>query len=232
MPRPESIEKMNPGGPPLPLSPPFAFGDTVADLLRHLGDIAPQRVLMQPLPGQATVADAHRLHTQRENVELIDGTLVRKVMGYSESILAVHLLFLLQGFVRERNLGLVSGPDGTMQLLPGLVRIPDVAFVSWARLEGRRPTEAIPLLVPDLAVEILSAGNTPGEMARKRQHYFAAGVRLVWEIDPDTRHVSVYHPDQPAVVLGVGQCLDGGDVLPGFALPLADLFAELDRHGE
>ena len=69
-------------------------------------------------------------------------------------------------------------------------------------------------------------------MARKRREYFAAGVRLVWEVDPRARTVAVYEvPDQPTI-LEVGQTLEGGQVLPGFALPLADLFTELDRQGE
>ena len=71
-------------------------------------------------------------------------------------------------------------------LFRGLVRIPDVAFTSWERLPGRRvPPEPIPELAPDLAVEVLSQSNTEAEMTRKRGEYFAAGVRLVWLVDPD-----------------------------------------------
>jgi Uma2 family endonuclease len=80
-------------------------------------------------------------------------------------------------------------------------------------------------------VEVLSAGNTPGEMARKCQEYFAAGVRLVWVVAPEARTVEVYtDPDQSTVRHEV-DTLEGGAVLPGFALPLRELFAELDRQG-
>ena len=68
-------------------------------------------------------------------------------------------------------------------------------------------------------------------MARKRRENFAFGVRLVWEIDPVTRTVAVFDAPDHSRLLDDSQILDGGDVLPGFALPLADLFGELDRHG-
>jgi len=85
--------------------------------------------------------------------------------------------------------------------------------------------------VPDLVVEVLSVSNTPGEMARKRREYFEATVRLVWEVDPRARTVAVYVRDgEPLMVFTEDQPLDGRDVLPGFTLPLRDLFAELDRQ--
>ena len=117
-------------------------------------------------------------------------------------------------------------------MLLGLVRLPDVAFVSWDRLPERRvPDEPIPNVVPDLAVEVLSASNTAKEMARKRGEYFRAGVRLVWEIDPRARTARVYTSESSFTDLAVNDTLDGGTVLPGFTLPLAQLFAELDRRG-
>ena len=101
----------------------------------------------------------------------------------------------------------------------------------WERLPGRRiPSEPIPDLAPDLAVEVLSPGNTPGEMARKRQEYFAAGVRLVWLVDPEARTVEVYTDPEQSTVRHEADTLEGGAVLPGFALPLRELFAELEHQ--
>jgi Uma2 family endonuclease len=80
-------------------------------------------------------------------------------------------------------------------------------------------------------VEVLGAGNTPGEMARKRQEYFAAGVRLVWLVDPETRTVEMYTDPDQSTVRHEADMLEGGAVLPGFALPLRELFAEFDRQG-
>jgi Uma2 family endonuclease len=208
--------------------------ETMADLLERLGDIGPERIYMRPPPGMATEADVLvALAAPRKRIcELIDGVLVEKSMGYSESVLANYLSFVITGFVLQRDLGLVSGPDGTIRLWPGRVRIPDIAFVSWARLPERRlPKQPIPTLAPDLAIEVLSESNTPGEMLRKRQDYFAMGVRLVWEIDPRVRTASVYtSPEPPAAILTEADALDGSPVLPGFTLALRDLFGRLDRQ--
>jgi hypothetical protein len=92
------------------------------------------------------------------------------------------------------------------------------------------PPEPIPAVAPDLAVEVLSEGNTEGEMQRKLRDYFAAGVRLVWYVDPRSRTAKAYTAPDQGIVLDQQQSLSGGEVLPGFELPLRDLFAELDRH--
>ncbi len=205
--------------------------NTLADLLEILGGIAPDRVRFHPAPGTATkrdVLEAER--TENRLCELVNGVLVEKPMGYRESILALALGAWLRAFVEKSNLGLVSGPDGMTELFPGLVRIPDVAFASWGRIPGGVvPSEPIPELTPDLAVEILSQSNTPAEMERKRAEYFQAGVRLVWIVDPDARTVEVSTSRGKSALLGASDKLDGGDVLPGFVLRVADFFAELDR---
>ncbi|HKI32638.1 MAG TPA: Uma2 family endonuclease [Gemmataceae bacterium] len=214
--------------------PTLAPADDVGELLERLGDVPPARVRLRPLPGTATEADVlAALEAPRKRIcELIDGVLVEKAVGFRESRLAVVLIRLLDFFVTARNLGLVTAPDGTIRLWAGRVRIPDVAFFSWDRLPGRRlPDEPIPTLAPDLAVEVLSRSNTPAEMRLKRQDYFAVVVRLVWEVDPATRTVSVYTAPESPIVLTEADTLDGGTVLPGFTLPLRDLFAELDRQG-
>ncbi len=68
-------------------------------------------------------------------------------------------------------------------------------------------------------------------MLRKRREYFAAGVRLIWEVDPRDRVIFVYTPDGSITKLSDSQILDGGAVLPGFTVAISDIFAELDRHG-
>ena len=204
--------------------------DTVAALLRRLGDIPPERVRMRPPPGTATVA--HLLDPANKLCELVDGTLVEKAMGVRESMLAMYLSEVIGPFIRANKLGLRTGADGTWEILSGLVRLPDFAFVSWDRLPGRRvPTEPVPDVVPDLAVEVLSRKNTRAEMDRKRGEYFRAGVRVVWEIDPRRRTVRVYEAADRFTDLTAADTLSGDPVLPGFTLPLADLFAELDQQG-
>lgn len=207
---------------------------TLADLIDRLGGVAPGRILFQPAPGRATEADLLGLKARENRLfELVDGALVEKAMGYRESLLAIALAGFLSAFVVPRNLGLVSGADGLVRLVPGLVRIPDVAFTSWDRLPNRRvPSGSIPDLVPDLAVEIRSEGNTEAELDRKRREYFEAGVRLVWMIDPKSRMVQVFSGPESAATLTADQTLDGGEVLSGFRVELRELFAELDRRGD
>jgi Uma2 family endonuclease len=210
--------------------PPIA---TLADLLTRLGDVPLDRIRFRPAPGTATVQDVIDVRVREARLcELIEGVLVEKVMGFTESRLAVFLMTLLNNFVLQHNAGIVTGPDGTVELMPDLVRIPDVAFTRWDRLPGRRgPDVPVPRLSPNLVVEILSASNTPGEMAAKRRDYFTAGVQLVWEIDPAARTANVFTSPTAVAPLGPADSLDGGAILPGFVLPLTQLFAELDRQG-
>jgi Uma2 family endonuclease len=203
-------------------------------LLEQLGGIAPERVQFRPAPGTATEKDVLAIHDHEGRLyELVHGVLVEKAVGLRESFLAIALASILRGFVRPQNLGMVTGEAGMMRLMAGLVRIPDVAFISWDRLPNRRvPTEPLPDVAPDLVVEVLSVGNTSGEMARKRQEYFSAGVQVVWQVDPRTRTVEVFTTPDQSTVLHEAQTLEGGRVLPGFTLPLQELFSELDLQGE
>jgi Uma2 family endonuclease len=211
-------------------SPPSSW--TVADLMERFGPMLLSRIRFDPFPGTATEQDVLDLLGQDERLyELVDGVLVEKAMGFRESCLAIALIAFLKTFAIQSRLGTVSGADGLMRLAPGLVRIPDVAFIYWDRFPGRQiPRTPIPALAPDLAVEVLSASNTEEEMERKRHDYFTAGCSLVWLVDPDARTVTIYTSPDQSVVLREDQTLDGGTVLPGFSLPLRQLFAELDPH--
>jgi Uma2 family endonuclease len=203
--------------------------ETFADVLERLGGIDPRRVRLSPHPGKATEKDLLRLldHSNRL-YELVDGTLVEKIMGMTESMFAGDILTALNVFVKPRDLGAVAGADGTLRLLTKLVRIPDVAFFSWLQLPNHEyPTEPIPSLYPDLAVEVLSESNTAEEMERKLKEYFLAGTRLVWFVDPESRTVQVYTSPEDSVTLTEREALDGGDVLPGFTLSLKELFAQV-----
>ena len=207
-----------------------AVANSFSERLEELGSISALRVRNEPPPGHATIADLVQVNQSGSHCELIDGILVEKAMGWSESLIAGVLIELLRQFLRKHNLGVISGPDGFMEILPALVRGPDVAFVSWNRLpDGNIPTTPVPQVVPDLAIEVLSTGNTFMEMSRKRHEYFHAGVRLVWMVDPRERTVAVYTSASEYQILDESQMLIGHDVLPGLEIRLAEVFAELDR---
>ncbi len=204
---------------------------TIADLLEQFGPMPAYRIRTQPAPGQATEQDVLDIESRENRLcELVHGVLVEKPMGYEESRFAACLIFFLESFLQIHDLGIVAGEAGMLRLAPGLVRIPDVSFVSWQRYGKQKKTrKAIPDLVPDLAVEILSEGNTQEEMDRKLVEYFALGVRLVWYIDLRARTVAVYTAPDKLTLLHEKQTLDGGDVLPGFTLSLRTYFARAAR---
>ena len=205
---------------------------TFADVLTHLGGIPLERIRAYPPPGSATEKDVLEIESRTGRIcELIDGVLVEKTMGYYESRLAAIIIHLIEAFLEGHDLGIVLAPDGTLQILPGQVRIPDVCFLSWEKFPDRElPRQPIPAVAPDLAIEVLSTSNTEGEMQRKLQDYFTAGVRLVWYIDPESRNAQAHTSPTESVTISEKQSLSGGDVLPGFELPLAELFAKAGRQ--
>lgn len=205
--------------------------DTLDDLLESLGGIPGRRILFDPPPGTATIKDVirHVDGPKKRLVELIDGTLVEKPMGFAESRVAAKVIARLDKHVEDiGEPGVITGADGTIRFLKKFVRIPDVAYTSWERMpNGQFPVTKVPEVVPNLCVEVLSEGNTVAEMARKLKEYFVAGVDLVWFIDPDERKVRVFTSPDDVKTLGVKDTLAGGTVLPGFAVPVAELFAGL-----
>jgi len=211
---------------------PFPEEWTLADLLEHLGGIPASRVLLHPTPGSATEADVIRLEAQANKrlCELIDGVLVEKAMGYRESRIALILGTLLENYLFGNNIG--AGADGTgmMRLNPQRVRIPDLSFVSWDQFPNREvPATPIPSVYPNLAVEVLSVSNTAEEMRNKREDYFSAGTKLVWEIDPQTETVRVFTEVDDSSLLTINDTLDGADVLPGFRVSIREMFERARR---
>jgi Uma2 family endonuclease len=200
---------------------------TFGDVLSFVDDLPVERIRLKPVPGTATERDVLDVYEkERRLCELVDGILVEKTVGAYESYLACLLAQFIGPFVRSNDLGIVLGADGMMRLFPGLVRIPDVSFISWSQLPSRKfPRQPILRLAPVLAVEVLSPGNTEREMSRKLQEYFDGGARQVWYLDPSARTMTVYKSPATYTVHGESDTLDGGDILPGFSLPLAQLFA-------
>jgi Uma2 family endonuclease len=202
----------------------------VSALLDRLGGIPLDRLVTPPAPGSATVADV--IAAGKPARELAEGTLIRRPPDCYVAFFIPHLLSPLMDFIRGPNLGILTGALAPLEILPGAVRVPDLAFTPWSRLPGGRiPREPVAAVVPELVVNCVRTGNTPGEMTRKRGEYFRAGVRLVWEIDPRARAVRASTSEAAFTDLTAADALDGAPALPGFTLPLSQLFAELDRHG-
>lgn len=203
----------------------------VGELLERLGRVPADRVRLDPAPGTATLGDVDYIRAQEGVLcELVDGVLVEKPMGYRESMVGSTVGRRLGNHVGELGLGFVTGSDGGMQLALGLMRMPDIAFLSNERRKLILDLlAAYPAIGPDLAIEILSESNTPGEMLRKRREYFAAGTRLVWEIDLQQRCAFVYTDPENATRVSEAEFLDADAVVSGFKIRVGDAFADLDK---
>jgi len=215
----------------LPDVPPTEW--TLADVQARLPGYSADRIRANPSPGTASEQDVLDALARSDRIcELVDGTLVEKTMATNESMLAAALIILISRYLDTDNLGALIGEGGLLKILPNQVRAPDVSFIRWERLPGRRSSKpAIYAIAPDLAVEILSEGNTEAEMNRKLHDYFQAGVQLVWYIEPKTRAARAYTAEHEWTDIGCDGSLPGGEVLPGFELPLAQLFARVEGPG-
>ncbi|NDJ77052.1 MAG: Uma2 family endonuclease [Chloroflexi bacterium] len=162
-------------------------------------------------------------------VELVEGRVVDMTpSGVLASIVARRVGAALGAYVDAHDLGEVTTADGGFQLTEHDLRVPDAAFISAAKMVELREPEKFAPFAPDLAVEVISPGNTASEMRKKIDFYFAAGTRLVWIIYPELRKVDVHYPDGTAFSVDQAGILDGGDVVPGLQLPVSALFPPRD----
>ncbi|MEO8612265.1 MAG: Uma2 family endonuclease [Chloroflexota bacterium] len=153
--------------------------------------------------------------------EYIGGEIVEVVSNNLSSEIAGLILMFVGLFVRQHDLGRVTGADGGYRV-SGERYIPDVGFIS--KIKQPEPSrEAYNPNPPDLAVEVLSPGNDERDMRIKIVNYLRAGT-TVWLVDPDNQAVEVYSPKAPPKTLGIDHMLEGGDVLPGFTLAVKDIF--------
>lgn len=159
-------------------------------------------------------------------LELVDGEIVEMPpSSQKNTVTAGRIIYFLNAFIIPNDLGFVSVPDGGFQLNENTLRQPDTAFVSKDRhqkLEGVR----FPL-APDLAVEVVSPDE---DIFKKVKDYLHAGTRLVWAMYANDKEVFAFTLEADnsirSVRYGVDDTLDGGDVLPGFAVAVRDIFPE------
>lgn len=196
----------------------------------HLGRIPFERICLVPPPGCATEEDVIETASAGRLCELDDGILVEKPTGWYESLLEGFIITSINNYLKKNKLGKVLGADGSLQILPGTIKIPDVSFISWNRWPNEKlPRRPIPALIPDLVVEVLSETNTKEEMDGKLKQYFQADVRLIWYIDPATKSAKAFTNPTDFIFVEAGGVLDGGEVLPGFQLSLGELFEHADE---
>jgi len=163
--------------------------------------------------------------------ELHNGVLI-EVAGskYRQTRLAVWIAHLLMTFIEQNKLGgAVTGADGAAELNQYNTRIPDVAYITAERAQ-QQDEESYLQGAPDLAVEVVSPSNGQLEMQQRAGEYLSAGARLVWIVDPTRNTIDVYRLGGARVILTKDDILDGGDVLPGLALPVQRVFEQLGAN--
>ncbi len=159
--------------------------------------------------------------------ELVKGEL-RKMSpsGGEHGVVVVNITLLLGQHVKINNLGACCGAETGFKIAsdPDTVQAPDLAFVSRERIpESGVPKKFWPG-APDLAVEVVSPGDTYSEVEEKVEEWLAAGARAVWVLNPKRRSVSVYRSMSDVTHLSEGDELDGGEVVPGFRCKVSEIF--------
>ena len=159
--------------------------------------------------------------------ELVKGEARRMTpAGNIHGYTAMKLGSRLEQFVRTNSLGRVYAAETGFKLSsnPDTVRAPDVAFVSQTRLDEAGEVPGYWPGAPDLAVEVLSPSDTHSEVTEKSLSWLGAGCRMVLAVDPSQRAVTVCRSREDIRILTEEDTIDGADVVPGFGLPVAELF--------
>jgi len=181
--------------------------------------------VMSPPASLMTADDLLRTRFPDKRTELVRGVLVvREPAGSRHGLVTMNLGAELAVYGKQTGAGGVYAAETGFKLAsdPDTVRAPDIAFVTRERLPPPSTT-GYPALAPDLAVEVLSPGERPGEVLAKVADWLSAGTKLVWVVDPERRLARVYRHDGSEAIVTANSALDGEDLLPGFSCSLASI---------
>ena len=160
-----------------------------------------------------------------ERAELVNGKVIEKMPATFDHDDLVGIIYsYLRAFIKKQSLGRVV-PGGSFLTESGQVRGPDVSFVSTEDLQGEDTSKYVKK-APTLAVEIVSQNDIYGDVDDKAAEFLRAGSRAVWIVNPRRQTVAVHTPDNISVTYGVGDSIPGGEILPGFELAVAEIFAD------
>lgn len=174
-----------------------------------------------------TAADLVLFELNIDDYEILDGELrERKTVGGLHGRVGFDIGWRIGNFVLARNLGelYTSATAFIIVSEPLSVLRPDVAFVKAERLPSEVSWSSFYAVVPDLVVEVLPPGDRQAVLTKKIGRYLHAGVALVWMVDPLAPTIVVYSPGRDPISVGADGVLDGGEILPGFRLPVAEVF--------
>jgi len=162
--------------------------------------------------------------------ELMKGELIKvsPPPGHEHGLIAMNIAGPLHAYIKTRNLGKVYAAETgfLIEQNPDTVRAADVSFVSRERIEKAGRVQKYWIGAPDLAVEVISPSDTVRRIEGKVAQWLQSGARSVWVVSPKMHTVTVYRSLTEIVVLTENDTLDGRDVIPGFQLPIAEIFAQ------
>ncbi|MCS7056921.1 MAG: Uma2 family endonuclease [Thermoflexales bacterium] len=175
------------------------------------------------LPAIRSVDDMYHVPRDGQKYELIEGALVVSPAGMQHEEVGAELLFLIRSFLAKERLGKVFGSSVGYQLAERVLLSPDVSFVRTERLPRGSSPEGFGRFAPDLAVEIISPGDSMTTIEDKVELYLKHGTQLVWVINPKLRRATIYRADGSVSVIRGDGVLSGEAVLPGFTCALAEI---------
>lgn len=173
-----------------------------------------------------TIKDLQKLQTEHPDyrMELVDGNIiVMSPSGYESDEVATEAARLLGNWVKPRKLGRVTGSSAGFSLPNSDLRAPDVSFVLAERL--RKSPRSFAELAPDLMVEVKSPNDSLKSLRKKIEDFLAVGTRVGILINPEKHIVEIYRLGQDVIVLGDSDVLTVSDLLPGWEVPIADLWS-------
>jgi Uma2 family endonuclease len=172
-----------------------------------------------------TLEDLETFQTQHPNhrLELVNGkVIVMSPSSFESDEVAAEVVAQLRNWVRPRQLGRVTASSAGFRLPNRDVRAPDASFVAAERL--KRSPRAFAELAPDLMVEVKSPTDTLEELETKIQEFLSLGTRVGILLNPETQTAMVYRPGQGAIILTNEDVLTVAELLPGWQVPVADLW--------
>ncbi|MBA3943620.1 MAG: Uma2 family endonuclease [Herpetosiphonaceae bacterium] len=172
-------------------------------------------------------AEEMALLPEDEQREIYNGQLVEmSPVGWPHGAVVANLLVAIAPWAKAGPGGYVGTETGCLVARnPDILFAPDVLYISAARIQAVGQPRSYWEGAPDLAVEVVSPGDSAMAVREKIRQYLQAGARLVWVVYPPSREVIAYLPDGTATQYGEHSTLTNSEVLPGFACAVADLFA-------
>ncbi len=163
--------------------------------------------------------------------ELVDGELVEKPMAWSTAVVTAHLVRLLGNYCEAHKTGVVADSSASYRCFPhdpDRVRKPDISLILRERITPELLEPGHIRIAPDLVVEVVSPNDEVSEVDKRVLDYQRAGVPLLWVVHPESRHVDVYRLGRRGEILSEQHELTGEPVLPGFRLPVREIFRPLE----